>query len=153
MKNSEINKNLEIIDIENVKILYENTRYDGPGSGVLIYNDKKYYFKIIHEICFDDEKTEEYFLPENKKFDRIRIFGIYDLTEDEWKEEEKWHSLFQKYVGEHLDHDEDGKIDFRKVKPEEEWHKFYDKYNKSGQRNFLKLIDLAYYMRKTDFTD
>lgn len=53
---SELLKNLEEINGNEITIYYENETYDGPEEGVCIWNDKKYYFKFFQWII-RDKKT------------------------------------------------------------------------------------------------
>lgn len=70
------------IPFEQVEILWETDYYDGPLSGVLLYQDEKHWFEC-----------------EGAVTNRDRYYLIYKLSPDQIKAEEERHEYFQKYTG------------------------------------------------------
>jgi hypothetical protein len=60
--------------------------------------------------------------------DNHRRYVVYDLSEAEIAEEQRWHALFVEHVGSHWTYDEHGSRGT--VKPVSEHAKFYDAYAK-----------------------
>jgi len=99
-----------------VKLLWHSDYYDGPLSGLLLFNEEKYWFKAIDGIPGYSQN-----------------YIVIRLTPEQLNEEEKWHKLFQDHVGSQTDYDENEK---RKglVKPQEMWNKFYE-----PRKSYIKL--------------
>lgn len=92
------------------RILWHSGFYDGPLSGMCLYNDEKHWFRL-HE---ENEDTGD------------RTFEIIKPTPEQLKIEEDRHALFQAHVGIHTDYDENGKRPIGAIHPQSEHHKFYD---------------------------
>ena len=95
---------------DSVRLVYHNNYWDGPISGVVKFDGKRYYF---------DQCDEE----ENGK----RRYVMYELSDEQWKEEDYWHDLFRTHVGTHTEYDENGKRGIGATKEREEWEKYYSK--------------------------
>ena len=108
------------------RALYHLNYWDGPISGVCLYNGKKCYFDTIEEvndkILLNDKEWEIYqkemleYDPDYKfneddrwEWDCYRIYGIYETPEDVMEILEENHELFCKFVGTHTDYDMNGK--------------------------------------------
>lgn len=92
-----------------ISLVYHNNYWDGPLSGVCKIEDKRYYFKCVHDY---------YDSPRN-----MRIYAVYELSNEEWKEEDYWHKLFEDNVGTHTNYEKNKRIGA--VKPQEMWENFY----------------------------
>jgi hypothetical protein len=101
--------------MKDVKLIYHSGFWDGPLSGVCEYQDKRYWFKCVHDYQDHSEKILD-----------MRIYGVYELTPKEWENEIHWHTLFQKHVGMHTEYDDAGSRSYGKVGPQKDHHKFYD---------------------------
>jgi hypothetical protein len=96
-------------------MLWIHDYWDGPLSGMLVYNGKLRWF----ECCDVAPETGDA---------GSRHYLVRDLTEPQIAEEEQWHALFVEHVGDHWTAHEDG---YRgTVKPNEEHAKFYEPYSK-----------------------
>ena len=110
-----------------LKILYETNRWDGPLAGMCEVDGERYYFKCLNE----EEAIRKYYeehdgepplevyengvkLEHFSVMSRARVFGIYNLTEEEWAHEDWKKELFKTHV-------RDGK----ELRPRKEWDKFY----------------------------
>lgn len=91
---------------DDVKILYADSWWDGPLSGMCQYNGESLYFNYIGG-------------------DDLYLYIACRLTPDQLQSEAERHNDFVKYVGDHYCFTEDGS---RNIKPPSEWHQFYDKY-------------------------
>ena len=123
----------------NTRILYHMNYYDGPISGVCLYEGKKYYFDTIDEVVEEWTMNDIQWFKhctenlkhglEINKEDRIqsnwyRIFAIFETPEESMEIIEEDHKLFQKYVGNHCNYDEFGCRNGT-VKENTEWSKYY----------------------------
>jgi hypothetical protein len=102
--------------IEEIKIIFATNWWDGPLSGLCLYNGEKHWFQA----------TEEWY-EEDKPY--WRRFAVVKLTPEQIVDEEKWHELFKEKVGESLPY-VDGVLvrNTEPLKPKEKWHEFYDVY-------------------------
>ena len=112
------------IDWHAVKLLWPSDYWDGPKSGMLMYQGKRYWFQVFEES--NDADLSDFF----------RRFVILELTEEQLNEEEYWHKLFREKVGAHTDFDESGKRAIGALKPKEMWHEFYDAYQKRQEPDY-----------------
>lgn len=87
--------------LQGVKLLYHSNYWDGPLSGVCEYQGKRYWFDCLNE----DETTVD---EDGEPCFARRRYGIYELTEEEWEEQDVWHRLFETYVGTHTNYNEQG---------------------------------------------
>jgi hypothetical protein len=120
------------IDWHSAKLLWHDDYCDGPKSGLLLYQNKRYWFQV-----FKDNE-------ESNLSDYLRRFVILELTENQMKEEVHWHELFVEKVGTHTDYDENGKRVIGALKPEEIWHEFYDAYEKRQKPDLLNNIVIGW---------
>jgi hypothetical protein len=107
------------VDWDDIRLLWHSGYWDGPKSGMLSYQGKKYWFQTID----DDEAT-------------VRRFLILELSGEQMREQEYWHELFRQKVGTHTDYDETGRHELGALRPGEMWREFYDAYE---QRQPLDL--------------
>ena len=136
------------------RILYHLNYWDGPISGVCLYNGQRCYFNTI------DEVTEEYLMSDKdwedwcmwqlsigKEIDPddrteinwYRIFAIYETPKEDIEILDENNNMFCKYVGTHNNYDnsgcrgsgarvpvrEDHPEDLGDLKPYSEHDKFY----------------------------
>jgi len=99
---------VEEIVVDDIRLLWHSNFWDGILSGMLNYNEKKYWFECIDQTVYGGK----------------RQFAVIDLTQEQLMVEEKWHQLFRDNVGTHCDYDENGQRDFGEVKPQH-LHKLY----------------------------
>jgi hypothetical protein len=110
--------------MEEIRLLWHSDYWDGPLSGLLLLDGRKYWFQIA------DEDFEPNFYP--------RTFVIVELTAKQLAAEEKWHQLFQEKVGTHTDYDEAGRRNFGGVLPRKTWPEFYNAFKQWKKPNYLK---------------
>jgi hypothetical protein len=139
---------MKFINKKDFKMLWVNDKWDGMLAGVCEVEGKRFYIK-----CLTEESKHESFKDEKEPVKivfgtwddpkstynfaygtRVRVFGLYELTEEEWREEDYWHEEFCKYVGSHNDL-RPGKGG--KVKPRSMHHKFYDRAKKKSRKRNL----------------
>lgn len=127
-----------------VKFIYHNGYWDGPLSGVCEVDGKRLYFSCVNDYHDDIDG---------------RIYKVYDLTEEEWKEEEFWNKLFVENVGNHCYYDNGRRTGT--VKPQALHDNFYkhpDYAKRRGWKEEEKPI-LGYFdrlemkIRETKFRD
>lgn len=126
----------------NFRVLYHCNYWDGPISGVCLWNGKKQYFDIFHWefYSYDEENWSEWekFCKENDikihfyedneygiVYYTDRIYAVYDTPDDVMRVMEKRDELFCKYVGTHCNYDESGRREVGNLRPYSEHDKFY----------------------------
>jgi hypothetical protein len=95
------------IDRKDVRILWHCGYWDGPLSGIALYQGQKYWFRVI------DRDAEP------------RAAALQSLTREQLQFEENRHTLFQQHVGTHTDYDSSGKRNVGALRPKSEWQKYY----------------------------
>jgi hypothetical protein len=123
---SGVSENLPQIARQAVRLLWHDDYWDGPLSGMLLYQGKEYWFQMIAEN--DDPDLVAFY----------RRFAVLELTEAQLQEEHKWHTLFQEKVGTHTDYDVAGQRELGALKPQELWHEFYDAYKECTPSTYLE---------------
>ncbi len=104
------------IERTHLKFLWYSDFWDGPLSGMLVYNGQKYWFEIFGEA----DETEDFY----------RRFFVIRLTSTQIEEELKWHKLFEEKVGTHTTYDENERCSLiDALRPKEMWDEFYIPYN------------------------
>jgi hypothetical protein len=78
------------------RLLWHHNFYDGPLSGICLYQNKEHWFQMVDEIPFKED--DDYRLG--------RVFVIVELTPEDIKIESSNHNEFRKFVGTHADYDE-----------------------------------------------
>lgn len=58
--------------LRNVKILFTDSYYDGPLSGICVYREKYFYFRLHDELIWDEVK-----------YYNVRVYNIYKLPKEE----------------------------------------------------------------------
>ncbi len=107
-----------------LRLVYAADYYDGPLSGLLVYQDTTCWFEAYDPHPPDDD----------------RIYMIVALSPEQREQEEHWHALFQEKVGRHWDFDYeeqgDGLVGIaRRIAPPEAHHEFYEQYNSRQPRD------------------
>jgi hypothetical protein len=111
--------------LEEIRLLWDSDYWDGPLSGLLLLDGRKYWYQMVEE---GSEPYTEFY----------RRFAIVELTGEQLAEEEKWHRLFQEKVGRHTDYDAAGKRNLGSVLPQRTWNEFYDAFKQWQQPNYLE---------------
>jgi hypothetical protein len=109
------------IEWGHLRLLWHSDYWDGPKSGLLVYQESKYWFGVFEE--FEEGPI-------------FRRFLIIALSPDQLAEEENWHELFRQKVGTHTDYDDNGKLLPNTLRPKEIWHEFYDVFRKRLPQDF-----------------
>jgi hypothetical protein len=136
--------------LEKLDILWECGRWDGPLSGICELDARKHYFNCLTESfkcgnvqCDTEEPIQIVYGPNEiyklSYHSRVRVFGIYRLTDDEIVKQNYWHEEFRKYVGTHTSYEE-GKMPREGVKPRAQHGKFYDR-KEEYQKDYPQLTD------------
>jgi len=105
-----------------MRLVRHYTFWDGPLSGICLYEGRKHYFKINEDSPEDD-------------YDAERSFDIVYLTDEQIAVDEAYYSLFAQHVGTHCEYDENNKRDSGKVRPQSEHGKFYNAGVKAPDRS------------------
>lgn len=114
---------------ERPKFCWHSGYYDGPLSGVCLYNDKHHWFKMIYE--FDYEGDEEW-EPGEKEILLGRIFVVAELSDEQFAIIKDRHDVWRNYIGRHCDYDEDGKRPYMSDDDGKALIKYsWDKYNEA----------------------
>ena len=119
-----------MVIVDKIRILWHKMFYDYPRSGICLYEGHKRYFKLINEVWernpnYDEEKDNDIECEEEFLI-LTRIYGIYELLDDELAALEDSHNRFKEFVGTHTDYHENGDRTIADARPESEWHKYYD---------------------------
>jgi len=117
---------------DNVHMLWHTDYWDGPLSGLCIWNGEKYWFHNVFEEHFEARE-------DHQCSQQNRYYCLFMLTPQELQEKEYWHGEFRKYVGNHSDYDEDGQR-AGTIHPQSEHYKFYNRY-KDHVETFKPRID------------
>jgi hypothetical protein len=116
-------RDLPRIASEAVTLLWHDDFWDGPLSGLLLWQGERCWFQM----------REEYEPPEGAEtapWPWYRRYLVIRLTPDQLREEEYWHDLFRKCIGTHTDYRSDGQREVGAVHPKEQHAEFYDPYSK-----------------------
>jgi len=92
-------KGEDYLELENVQMCWSISHYDGPMSGIALYNNEYYYVE-----CHQHYDS------------RPRYFWLYKLNEDECVKELAQHDLFKKYYGHYCDFRNNKRIPFEELK-------------------------------------
>lgn len=104
------NNYLHLPKINNWKILWHNSYWDGPLNGVCEVNGTKCYFQSL-EFWHDNNTYPPEDSPEYEDFIQPwdRRFLVFRLTDEQFRYLEDRHKKFQTMVGMHTTYDENGK--------------------------------------------
>jgi len=122
--------NLPRIEQNHFQLLWHCDYWDGVKSGVLLYQDREFWFQV-----FSESDTADYY----------RRFAVLELSESQLQEEEYWHKLFQEKVGTHTDYDENSKRAVGALKPRDMWSEFYDAYQNRESPDFSNNIVVGWF--------
>jgi hypothetical protein len=108
-------------------ILWIESYYDGPLSGVARLDGKPVWFELqaLSRDC-DDPTCGTVDDPDDEE-----AYDIFALGDEAWALLCERHEDFRTWVGEHWDCQE-GERDISRSKPQELWHLYYDKWGKDG---------------------
>lgn len=102
------------IQVHEIQLLWCSDYWDGPQSGMLIYNNKCHRFETVAEN--EEEAPTPWF----------RRYAVLALSPEQLAKEQEVQEAFEKHVGTfRLDGFQRIPVD---LNPREEWHFFYDKY-------------------------
>lgn len=133
---------IAMINDDKIKLLYHSGYWDGPLSGVCLYQGERLWFNCVHDY---HDKTED------DKYLDMRIYALYRLTVEEWEQEDYWHELFEKHVGTHTSYKEGSRSG--SVNKQSDWNHFYDaskKAKKDGSRKAKDLITPIGYFDRSE---
>lgn len=116
---------------DEIIFLYHSGYWDGPLSGVCLYQGERLWFNNVHDY---QSKTED------GKYLDMRIYALHRLTAEEWKQEDYWHNLFKKHVGTHTSY-KDGKR-AGKVHEQSNWASFYEASKEATENGSRKSKEL-----------
>ncbi len=137
----------------NTRMLWHSNYWDGPLSGVILWEGEKCWFDYADEEYVEIPLTEEELkewaeyegitvdeIEEDDKidYDRYRYFNVYRVPKEVMGVIEYNHELFRKYVGTHTDYDENG-CRHHNLVDSGEHHKFYN--NRKSHKKWEKDLD------------
>jgi len=123
---------VEDLDKEpDLQMLWHNGYYDGPLSGMAMYNDEHVWFDCINETDYGD-----------------RIFALYRLDEKTKDEMYRRHRLFQELVGYHCDHDPNVHVEFVGCDKNQDYYKLQKKFPTVDVTAGEKLAEVHWYQFK-----
>lgn len=108
----------------NTRLLYHLNYWDGPISGVMLWNGERCYFNQFSErserIKWSDEEIEdwkkhceengrEFDIDDCEDWDLYRHYKVYRTPPNVMRDIDEDHELFRRYVGVHTDYDENGR--------------------------------------------
>ena len=133
------------IDKSEIQLLWHCNYWDGPITGLLKYQDKKYWFEMCknyqHYLGLFNEEIEEI-----EEFEYFRCYTIHELTSEELIEEEKRHELFRTHVGTHTDYNENG-TQTGSVNSDANIQEFNDKYKNIKPQIYNKNTVIGWFER------
>lgn len=85
-----------LINRDQIKLLWHRIYYDGPISGMCLYQEKKHWFDMVSEryepdidqVDWDKEDEDDFIYPT-----RIRTFNLYILSDEQIDYEEGYDKL------------------------------------------------------------
>ena len=116
-----------------IRLLWHSDYWDGPRSGMLVYNRQTYWFDVCEES--DEESDEPYYCR----------FVIIALSAEQMQDEAFWHDLFRKNVGTNTDYDVNGRQANGIPRPQEMWPAFYEPYKKRAVPNYTQNPIIAWF--------
>lgn len=81
-------KGLPVYQFDEVTHEYHDNWWDGPLSGVISDDGERYYYNTMNMGFKNINNTNI----------SLRIFGIYELTKEEWEYQDERHSAWLKHV-------------------------------------------------------
>lgn len=89
-------------------MLWETDHWDGPLSGIALYQGRKVWFECIdwggYQFPNKSMMDKDPSLDQSSRYYIPRTFGLYELTAQELSLQEEIHRRFQQCVGYHWDH-------------------------------------------------
>ena len=125
------------------RMLWHHDYWDGPRSGVMLWNGEKCWFSVHQECNIPIKLTKEdiedfhitnltreipFTIEEWKDYDFYREFKVYRVPEETMEAITYNHELFSKYVGTHTNYDENGSR-HHKLAPYSDHGNFYNDRN------------------------
>lgn len=125
------------------RLLWYNDYYDGPRSGLMLWDNKKCWYKIYdeeiieipytenekkYEIDFFKKMGDDISKNDDEYFTHTEIYYlyyVYNLDNIELEKIEYNHEIFKKYVGTHTDYDLNGKRNYDGVNKDKNMIKKY----------------------------
>ena len=105
-------KSMSELRSKHFRVLYHLNYYDGPISGVCLWNGETHYFE-----CRDPDSMS-------------RTYIVYKTPSTDMDIISKNHELFSKYVGTHTEYDENGRRHYN-LRPYSSHKKFYENQSQS----------------------
>ena len=115
-------RNMPEIPATQVRLLWHSRYYDGPLDGMLLFQGKKFWFRIFRAQQIEEvrPRVDSQGLAWRDYYVR---YLVIELTETQVSEEEHWHSTFSELVGPHTDYDEAGERSH--VPPKQGWQSYF----------------------------
>jgi hypothetical protein len=111
-----------------MRLLWHVGFYDGPLSGLCLYEGRVHWFQIKGGALDPDEER--------------RDFEIVALSDEQVQAEEERHALWVQHVGNHCGYDENNKrLGSTYLRPRPEWNKFYSL--PPLERNYTKVVKVV----------
>jgi hypothetical protein len=123
--------NYKQINLNEIKVLWDNDWYDGPLCGILLYDNNKYYYHVDQE--------------NNSLVDKswYRLFFIYKLTPEQVIKEEERQKCFRENVNSYHDYTVEDKL----VQPQEKWSIYYSRYDDENySEEYMKNEIIGYFI-------
>jgi hypothetical protein len=104
-----------LIPAKYARILHDLEYYDGPIAGILLWNNKNYYFYAFN-------------IPYEVKHHTNRVFAVIEMTKEQEEEEQYWQTQLVERVGFVNGYDINGVSIDSPVKSKTEHEKFWKEY-------------------------
>lgn len=117
--------------------------YDGPLSGVCLYEGEKRWFTCAEEIFYNEWTAADEDYPEMWEPCMSRRFVVFGMTPEDTAYEVTRHEKFQAHVGWHCDFEPDGRR-AGGCWDQKEWSKF-DEWSKTNPRQHGEMKPLAWF--------
>ncbi len=130
-----IRDNLPQIQHSLIKRLWYCDFYDIDLTGILLYEQKPYWYEL-----FEDDSDD---------FNALSLYLIRELSEEQFVDEKRWHTLFRAHVGHHTDFEEDGVPYLKRIHKDSNPDLFYKECQSYERPDYSKNKIIGWY--QTEF--
>lgn len=115
-------KTVPIIDKAEIRLLWDSNYWDGPLSGMALYQGRKHAFDMASDREWEHENPDDE--DDIGGISKPRMYHLYHLSDEEIEIETNRHRIFEEYCGRHTSYDENG-AHFPKSKMREDWRDYW----------------------------
>lgn len=105
----------DFVEFSDITLHFHHEYYDGPLSGSCEYMGNRYWFRALSELRKNALEVHSV----------VMIYGLYELSENEWTRIDLGHQSFQNHVGYNTDYGYGDRLE-NKLHPRERWGTYYE---------------------------